>query len=266
MKILVINGSPRRESGNTERILSAISASAAENGNEISVMYLADEDPEYCTACGHGCFADGSCALEEGATTRSLRIRDADALLIGAPVYCWQPNALTCTLFDKFRIPHGTWVDDSTPGIRAMGIAVAGGTGTGVFPALQSMYAWLCAWRFSPTDPVPVTRYNLDRVIGRADELALALTRKQEPAFNARWNHMHLFDQLPYMSFGRIDEYEWLAHRMIEYLADAGSNLMERREAHEFLDRAVTAEKELNREERARLVMSAFDCVFSLCR
>ncbi len=143
-------------------------------------MYLIDEEPQYCTHCGHGCFADGECAVEGGATERSGRIRNADALLLGAPVYCWQPNALTCALFDKFRIPRGTWVDSNDPGIPAMGIAVAGGTGTGVFPALQSMYAWFCAWRFTLVDPVPVTRYNIEQVIDEAGASARALVGASE--------------------------------------------------------------------------------------
>ena len=139
MNILAINGSPRREKGNTEKVLAAILSDAESLGHATETVYLADEKPEYCTHCGGPCFTDGRCAREPGATSRSQKICRTDALILGAPVYCWQPNALTCALFDKFRIPNGTWVDSSKPGIPAMGIAMAGGTGTGVFPALQSI-------------------------------------------------------------------------------------------------------------------------------
>jgi hypothetical protein len=235
------------------------------HGADIATVYLADEEPEYCTHCGHPCFAEGTCALEDGATERSEIIRSADALLFGAPVYCWQPNALTCALFDKFRVPRGTWIDGSTPGIPAMGIAVAGGSGTGVFPALQSMYAWMCAWRFTPLSPVPVTRYNIDSVIDDARRLADELLRPRKAAFSERWDHMLLYDRLPYMRFGRIDEFEWLSARMVDYLEERRSADAERHEAAELLDAAGGAAEKGEEERRAECVMLAFGLLYPLC-
>ena len=40
-----------------------------------------------------------------------------------------------------------------------------------MFPVLQSIYAWLCCWGYRPLDPLPVTRYNLARVLDEAGVL-----------------------------------------------------------------------------------------------
>jgi NAD(P)H-dependent FMN reductase len=266
MKILAVNGSPRGEKGNTARVLSAIAAAAEALGASTETMYLSDENPEHCIHCGHSCFADGTCVREPAATIRSERIQAADALILGAPVYCWQPNALTGMLFDKFRIPEGTWVDSSVPRIPALGVAVACGTGTGVFPALQSIYSWFCAWRFVPLDPVPVTRYNIERVIGDAEQLARSLTADRPTAFTQKWDHMLLYDSIPELSYGRIAEFRWLSGRMAEYMDQRnvdGATLQNVRGAIERADRAAA---DGDREQQARSTLQAFETAFPLCR
>ena len=263
MNILLINGSPRRERGNTHAVLDAVATALEDSGANTTTLYLADENPEYCTHCGHDCFQDGRCTREDGATRRSEQIQAADALVLGAPVYCWQPNALTCMLFDKFRIPDGTWMASSEPGTPAMGIAVAGGTGTGVFTALQSMYAWLCAWRFRPLEPVPVTRYNQKAVIDRAESLAASLVDGSAPVFSDTWDQMLLYDKVRYMDYRRIDEYRWLAARMLENL---DKDSMEFRSMTSSLEAAHKAEVRGDLDERARKVMDAFKTGFAVRR
>ena len=266
MKVLAVNGSPRRDRGETAKVLEAIIESATALGAEAETMYLADEDPRHCVHCGYPCFSDGRCNLEERATARSERIRAADALILGAPVYCWQPNALTCMFFDKFRIPQGTWIDSSNPGIPAMGIAVAGGTGSGVFPALQSMYAWFCAWRFFPLSPVPVTRYNIETVLADAKLLAGQVLGSPTLSFSNKWDHMLTYDTLPYLSYGRVDEFGWLAHRMAEYMEASGKEGKSVEEVKELLRKGEAAHEKNDFVDRAKCFMKAFDLAFPLSR
>ena len=266
MKVLAVNGSPRRNRGNTEKVLSAILEEVNSLGATTETMYLADEDPKCCEHCGHPCFEDGRCAREEGATARSERIGSVDALILGAPVYCWQPNGLTCALFDKFRFPRGTWIDTSTPSISAMGVAVAGGSGTGVFAALQSIYAWFCAWRFAPLNPVPVTRYNIHQVVEDAGSLADSIVRGEKPVFSEKWDHMLLYDRLPFMSYGRIDEYSWLARSMAEHMADAGLDAGALEEIKILLNKEKIAQGQNDPEGRARNSLAAFERAYPLCR
>ena len=266
MNILAINGSSRREKGITEKVLEPILSAVETLGHAAETMYLADENPEHCTHCGHPCFSDGRCAREAGATDRSERIRGADALILGSPVYCWQPNALSCKLFDKFRIPEGTWLDSSNPGIPAIGVAVAGGTGTGVFPALQSMYAWFCAWRFTPLNPVPVTRYNLDRVLAGTRDLAVALAAPNQQAFSDKWDQMLLYDRLPYMSCGRIDEFGWLAAEMAEYIDRSGGDALAVNDVRALLQQGYRAKDQGAADETARSFLAAFERAFPHCK
>lgn len=266
MNILAVNGSPRREKGRTEEVIAAVLEAARSRGAQTDTLYLVDEEPEYCSHCGHNCFSDGRCLREPAATERSKRIQDAEALILGAPVYCWQPNALTCMLFDKFRIVGGTWRDSSAPGIPAVGIAVAGGTGTGVFTALQSMYAWMCAWRFTPVAPVPVTRYNMAAVLRDADGIAASLMEERQPVFDEIWNQMLLYDRLPFMNYGRIDEYRWLAHSMADCLEERKTDTEVIDRVRQVLGRADDEKDRGNEERRAELVLEAFETAYPLCR
>jgi len=224
MKVLGIVGSPRREKGLSHQIVSRVLSGARAAGVEADLLYLIDEQPGYCIHCGHACFAEGDCVQEEGATTRSRRVSAADALVICAPVYCWQPNGLTAALFDKVRMTSGSWTRGSQHGRPALGIAVAGGTGTGVFPALQSMYAWLCLWKFRPLDPLPVTRFNLARVLEDAASYGRTLAESSPRPFAGVWEQMLTYDNLPYMDYGRVDEFRWLAEQIVAGLEARGGS------------------------------------------
>ncbi len=215
MNVLGIVGSPRREQGRSHEIVSAILAGAEAAGAATDLLYLIDEEPQYCIHCGYGCFAEGDCAQEAAATLRSQRVGAADALVLCAPVYCWQPNGLTATLFDKVRLTSKPWNRGTPNGRPALGIALAGGTGTGVFPALQSIYAWLCLWKFRPLDPLPLTRFNMDQALAGADELGMMLATQGARPFAGTAELMVAYDRLPYMDYGRVDEFRWLAQQIL---------------------------------------------------
>jgi NAD(P)H-dependent FMN reductase len=213
--ILAINGSPRRDMGRSHQILTEILSGAAAAGAETEILHLIDETPEYCVHCGHSCFADGDCIQEVEATLRSRRVQGADALIVCAPVYCWQPSGLTVAFFDKLRLLTGSWNRGTEHGRPALGIAVAGGTGTGVFTALQSIYAWMCLWKFRPLDPLPITRFNMDRVLAEAASLGQALAGSAPHPFEGTWETLLTYDRLPYMDYGRVDEFRWLAEQIV---------------------------------------------------
>jgi multimeric flavodoxin WrbA len=211
MKVLGIVGSPRRDRGLTHEVVSRILAGAEKADAQTEMLYLADENPVPCVHCGHPCFSDGVCAKEDTATDRSMRIESFDAIILGAPVYCWQPNALTCALFDKFRLTSGAWSRGPANGRYALGVAVAGGTGTGVFPALQSIYSWLCIWQYVPLKPLPVTRFNYQRALQEAPELGSELANAKQEPFRETADLMVAYDELPFMSYSHVDEFHWLA-------------------------------------------------------
>ena len=251
--VLAIVGSPRGEEGTSYALAHAVLRGAQEAGAATRTLLLAEEEMKHCIHCGHSCFSDGECAVDSDATERSALINEASALILAAPVYCWQPNALTCMLFDKYRIADGTWMGAVANGRPALGIAVAGGSGTGVFPALQSIYGWLCVWRYRPLDPLPVTRFNLVQSISEAPGIGARLAEMTQDPWDDTAELMRAYDELKYLSYRRIDEFEWLARAMQDRLgaeATAVTALLE--EAQECARRG-------DDEGRARAAVSAYE-------
>jgi multimeric flavodoxin WrbA len=258
MNVLGIIGSPRRETGLSQQVVSGVLAGARAAGAETETLYLIDQDPAYCIHCGHRCFAEGDCIQEAGATARSQRVDAADALVICAPVYVWQPNGLTAALFDKVRLASGPWNRPSQNGRPALGIAVAGGTGTGVFPALQSIYAWLCLWKFRPLAPLPVTRFNLSSVLDAAGMLGQALATLPVLPFEGAWDLMLTYDSLPYVDYGRVDEFLWLVEQIVDGLRARGGQQADIDEIERLLGQGKACAAQGNSTGRAQSYVDAY--------
>ena len=260
MKVLGIVGSPRREKGRTAEVVGRALAGAKAAGAESEIMYLVDESPEYCIHCGHNCFEELDCLQEEAATLRSQRVDEADALVLGAPVYCWQVNGLTAALLDKVRLSTGSWTRGMKGGKAALGIVVAGGTGTGVFSALQSLYAWLCLWKFRALEPLPVTRFNFQAALERAEEQGrrlVHLIQNPQPFADAA-ELLVYYDNLPYMRCGRLEEFFWLAQRIEETILESKDNWDQVAVLREKVARAKELWAQGKRAEAGPLIVAAY--------
>jgi len=258
MRILGVVGSPRRERGLCHQVVSRVLSGARGCGADTEILYLIDEEPQYCIHCGHACFIEGNCVQEEKATVRSQRVEDADALVIGVPVYVWQPNGLTAAFFDKVRLSTGPWTRGSQHGRPALGMAVAGGSGTGVFPALQSIYAWLCLWKFRPLDPLPVTRFNLAGALEDAESLGQALAQSSPRPFEGPWDVMLTYDSLPYMDYARIDEFRWLSEQIAAGLEARGEQESTVGEIRRLLDEGRACAAKGDRRGEAKRCIDAY--------
>jgi hypothetical protein len=161
-------------------------------------------------------------------------------------------------MFDKVRVATGAWIRGTQHGRLALGIAVAGGTGTGVFPALQSIYAWLCSWKFRPLDPLPVTRFNLDSVLEGAEAHGRTLAERPPEPFVDLADQMLAYDAVPYMDYGRIDEFRWLAEQTAAGLQAAGRNEEQVEEVNRLLDEAAACGDGGDRTGQARKIIQAY--------
>ena len=104
-KILGIAGSPNKY-GRTERLVRKALAGAASAGAETDVMHLGEENVKPCRGCNvQKCWEDGICKLDESAEPRNRRIKEADGIIFGAPVYFHGINGLAKDFIDKIRIP-----------------------------------------------------------------------------------------------------------------------------------------------------------------
>jgi multimeric flavodoxin WrbA len=219
MKVLGIVGSPRGAQGLGHRVVMRVLEGARAAGAETEIFCLMEQRPEYCTHCGHRCFELGDCAQDERAAQRSQLVSAADALVLSAPVYVWQVNGLTAAFLDKLRLTAGSWVRGVEHGRPALGIAVAGGSGTGVFPALQALYSSLCHWKYRPFPPLPVTRFNLERACAEAFALGQQLAQSRPLEFQDTAELLMAYDEIPFLRYGHSDEFRWLAEQVAAGLA-----------------------------------------------
>jgi len=102
MKVLGISGSPRR-GGNTEILIRIALESLAAEGIDGEFLSLADHPVKPCTACG-GCASTEKidCVQEDPAFEGMIqRFIEADAILLGSPVYFGSATPQMMSLLDR---------------------------------------------------------------------------------------------------------------------------------------------------------------------
>ncbi|MBC7321034.1 flavodoxin family protein [bacterium] len=219
MKVLGIVGSPHKD-GMTASLVKSALEGAIHEGAEIELIYLIDEDLKYCEGCGGGCFRTYRCVKDESATLRSQRVDSCDALVFGVPVYCWQINGLSSLFIDKQRFSTGSIIGPSSNARPALGITVAGGSGTGCILALQTLYKYFFNWSFRGIDPLPVTRFNYNKALELAKVYGghLVQVAREKKPFSSFGEAIAYFETLEYMNYTPIDELHFIVKSIIENL------------------------------------------------
>lgn len=101
MKVLLINGSPRKE-GNTFIALSEVARTLEENGVETRIISIGKKAIQGCIACNK-CFELGHCIFNDELYNKVREeMKTSDALIVGSPVYYAGPNGSLCALLDRF--------------------------------------------------------------------------------------------------------------------------------------------------------------------
>ncbi|MBO6179641.1 MAG: flavodoxin family protein [Selenomonadaceae bacterium] len=88
-KVMAINGSPRRNC-NTAKLLESALNGAKEAGAETELVHLYGLNFKGCISCFYCKRKDkphGTCAMKDDLTPVLERIKDADALIMGSPIY-----------------------------------------------------------------------------------------------------------------------------------------------------------------------------------
>jgi len=85
MKVILISGSPKAN-GNTAQLMQECSKVIEERGVEAEIVSFAGMKIEACIACGR-CSKEGECGLDDGLNAIIEKIRAADGLIVGSPVY-----------------------------------------------------------------------------------------------------------------------------------------------------------------------------------
>ncbi len=122
MKALIINGSPHKN-GTTKRALSEILTVMESEGVECTVYDL-EPNISGCLGCGF-CKKNGRCVTDDAVNELAKLFEEADALIVGAPVYYASPNGTLISLLD--RLFYSTRFDKRMKVGAAVTVARRGG-------------------------------------------------------------------------------------------------------------------------------------------
>ena len=99
-EIVVFNGSPRMD-GNTSTLLNKIAQGARDNGAEVHFYTLFKMKFMACQSC-FACRAKEDCAIQDELNQALQRVKTADAIVVGSPIYMMQMTGPVKNLYDRF--------------------------------------------------------------------------------------------------------------------------------------------------------------------
>ena len=100
MKIVGLVGSPRK-GGNVDTLLQKAMDGAKAQGAETALFYLNDLNLHGCQGC-YGCKKDGKCVVKDDMQQIYAAINEADAVIIGSPIYFGRISAQLAPVMDRF--------------------------------------------------------------------------------------------------------------------------------------------------------------------
>ena len=107
MKILVVNGSPHKK-GCTARALEEVIRTLHADGIETELLEVGSREIGGCQAC-RACKRTGKCVYDDIVNEAVEKLREADGLLVGSPVYYASPNGTLLSFLDRlFYCMEGT--------------------------------------------------------------------------------------------------------------------------------------------------------------
>lgn len=117
MKIIAINGSPRKK-WNTATLLQHALDGAAQNGADTKLVHLYDLDYKGCISCFQckkiGGKSYGRCAVRDGLTPLLEDIASADALILGSPMYLNVETGEMRSFMERLLFAYYTYTPEMT--------------------------------------------------------------------------------------------------------------------------------------------------------
>ena len=99
MKVLIINGSPRR-GGNTSLAIDEAARILQEEGIETELVTVGNKPVRGCIACNR-CSQLGHCVFDDAVNELAEKFEAADGLLVASPVYYASANATLIACLDR---------------------------------------------------------------------------------------------------------------------------------------------------------------------
>lgn len=115
MRVIAINGSPRRK-WNTATLLEKALEGAASEGAETEIIHLYDLNFKGCTSC-FACKlingkSYGKCAMSDELTSVLEKLRDADAVILGSPIYLSNCTGEMRSFMERYMFPFMVYSAD----------------------------------------------------------------------------------------------------------------------------------------------------------
>ena len=99
MKVLIINGSPRKD-GNTSAAVEELVKTFDHEGIETKVFQIGNKAIRGCVAC-NGCSATGKCVFDDEVNEIAREFEESDGLIVASPVYYASANATLIACLDR---------------------------------------------------------------------------------------------------------------------------------------------------------------------
>ena len=99
MKVLIINGSPRK-GGNTATAIAEITKILKEEQIEVIDYQIGTKDIRGCIACNY-CRLNGQCVFNDDVVQLASVFEDVDGVIIASPVYFASANGSLISLLDR---------------------------------------------------------------------------------------------------------------------------------------------------------------------
>ena len=116
MKILAINGSPRKQ-GSTALLLNKALEGAASQGAETELIHLYDLNFKGCISCfackSKGGKSYGNCAMIDDLTPILKKVEFADAVILGSPIYAGSVTGVIKSFMERLIFQYATYGENS---------------------------------------------------------------------------------------------------------------------------------------------------------
>ncbi len=187
MKVLLINGSPRKE-GNTYTALYEIAEQLGKHRVGSEIVWVGNKAVRGCIACG-ACRRNGDnrCAFDDDVCNKVIeKMAECDAVVIGSPVYWGQPSGQALCLQQRMLFAGGAYFKNKPA--AAVCVCRRGGS-TAAFQALQMPFQ-MCNM------PIVTSQYwniAFGREPGQAEQDIEGMQTMRTLANNMAWllNKMH---------------------------------------------------------------------------
>lgn len=166
MKVLGINGSPRKQ-WNTATLVGKALEGAASAGAEVEMVNLYAQAFKGCISCfackRKGSKTNGLCAVRDALTPILQEALEADAIVIGSPVYFSYPTAYTRAFLERFLFPIDSYLIEDGVRKKVLDKVVP----SAIIFTMNCPEAWLEKFHY-PTI-LDANREEMERLLGYAE-------------------------------------------------------------------------------------------------